>query len=608
MKEFFKMMAASALGHLVTGVVLAFIFALFLVSRFIGAITDLETEGTTKEIKDNSILHLKFENAIFDQERSPEFDFGLSGFTAEKSSGLNVIVKSLERAAKDEKIKGIFLDVSSIPAGMATVEEIRTALKAFKKSGKFIVAFSEIYTHKSYYLSSVSDEIMLYPQGIVQHTGLTAEIMFMKGLIDKMELDLTIIRGSNNKFKSAVEPYMLEKMSDANRKQTEKYLFALWNHMLKGISEERKIEVGKLNLLADSLVLQEAQAALDNKLVDKIAYRDEVYSSLRTRIGIKENEELNLLSLSDYNKDKREKKNKKKKEDKKDHIAVIYAEGDIIDGKGDNNSIGSVTLAEDIRTARLDSSVKAIVLRVNSPGGSALASDVIWRETILAKKAKPFIVSMGNLAASGGYYISCAADKIFAQPNTITGSIGVFGVLPNMERMLKSKLGVTYDRVKTNSHSDIGSISRPMDDFEFNIVQKGVDDIYADFINKVAEGRKHRNLNPALVDSIGQGRVWAGTDALEIGLVDELGGLNEAIKEAAKRANLSENNFSIIEYPLVKSPIEEFLAELKNETKVEFFNQNFGLSPEMMLYLYNVKKILRQKGIVAMLPYHFEIH
>lgn len=608
MKEFFKMMAASALGHLVTGVVLAFIFALFLVSRFIGAITDLETEGTTKEIKDNSILHLKFENAIFDQERSPEFDFGLSGFTAEKSSGLNVIVKSLERAAKDEKIKGIFLDVSSIPAGMATVEEIRTALKAFKKSGKFIVAFSEIYTHKSYYLSSVSDEIMLYPQGIVQHTGLTAEIMFMKGLIDKMELDLTIIRGSNNKFKSAVEPYMLEKMSDANRKQTEKYLFALWNHMLKGISEERKIEVGKLNLLADSLVLQEAQAALDNKLVDKIAYRDEVYSSLRTRIGIKENEELNLLSLSDYNKDKREKKNKKKKEDKKDHIAVIYAEGDIIDGKGDNNSIGSVTLAEDIRTARLDSSVKAIVLRVNSPGGSALASDVIWRETILAKKAKPFIVSMGNLAASGGYYISCAADKIFAQPNTITGSIGVFGVLPNMERMLKSKLGVTYDRVKTNSHSDIGSISRPMDDFEFNIVQKGVDDIYADFINKVAEGRKHRNLNPALVDSIGQGRVWAGTDALEIGLVDELGGLNEAIKEAAKRANLSENNFSIIEYPLIKSPIEEFLAELKNETKVEFFNQNFGLSPEMMLYLYNVKKILRQKGIVAMLPYHFEIH
>lgn len=604
------MMAASAVGHLITGILVAFLFAVFLVSQFMSAFEGLEDKNKV-EVKENSVLHIKLDNPISDQATNPDFNFGFGGFSSEKVSGLNVMHKCLQRAAKDEMIKGIFLDISAVSGGMASVEELRNMLLEFKKSGKFIIAYSEIYTHKSYYLATVADQILLYPQGIAQHTGLTAEIMFMKGMIDKLDLDLAIIRGSNNKFKSAVEPFMYEKMSDANREQTTKYLNALWGHMMQGISEQRKISIEQLNLLADSLVLQTADAAKEHHFVDQIAYRDEAYALLKQKVGIEEKEELNLVAISDYNKDKRLNKIKKEEElanQDKSQIAVIYAVGDIIDGKGDKNSIGSVTLSEEIRKVRLDTTVKAIVLRVNSPGGSALASDVIWREVVLAKKAKPFIVSMGDVAASGGYYISCAADKIYAQPNTITGSIGVFGILPNTERMLKENIGITYDRVRTNTHSDLGSISRPLDDFEYKIIQKGVDDIYFDFTSKVAEGRKHTNLTREMVDSIGQGRVWAGTDALKIGLVDELGGLDAAINEAAKRAKLSENQYYVAEYPKVKPPFEELMESLKNESKIEIISQNFGLSPEMMLYLYNVKKILRTKGIVAMLPYHFDIH
>lgn len=612
MKQFFKMMAASFVGQLLSGVIVAFVFALFLVSTFIGSINDLQNaDDKNKEVKENSILHLKFDHAITDQEKNPEFSFGPGGFTAERGNGLNIILKQLKRAATDDNIKGIFLDISSISAGMASTEELRNALLEFKKSKKFIYAYSEIYTHKAYYLASVSDKIMLYPQGIVQMTGLTAEIMFMKGMIDKLELDLTIIRGTNNKFKSAVEPLLYEKMSESNRTQVEKYLFSLWDHMLAGIADSRKIDVAKLNMIADSLMLTDAKMALEHKLIDQITYKDEVYAALRSKIGIEEKDDLNLVSLSDYMKDSRlkkiEKEEKKENEDKP-KIAVIYASGSIVDGKGDKNSIGSIPVSEQLRAARLDTTIKAVVLRINSPGGSALASDVIWRETILLKKVKPLIVSMGDVAASGGYYIACAADKIYAQPNTITGSIGVFGVLPNIERMMKSKLGITYDRVTTNKHSDIGSVSRPMDDFEFRTIQKGVDDIYSDFTQKVADGRAHTGLTQATVDSIGQGRVWAGTDALKIGLVDELGGLNVAIAEAAKRVNLTADQYVVAEYPEIKSPFEELIEDLKGDTKMKILINNFGLSPEMMLYLYDLNMLLKQKGIQAKMPYSIEIH
>ncbi len=606
MREFFKFMAASALGQLVTGIILAFIFAVFLVSQLMNGFKDFDSHNQV-EIKDNSVLHLRFDMPFQDQERNLDFPFDLMGGSS-KGKGLNIILKSLERASKDDKIKGILLESATVGAGWASVEEIRNALEAFKKSGKFVVAYSEVYTHKGYYLATAADEILLYPEGLAQHTGLTAEILFLKGMLEKLELDMNIIRGSNNQFKSAVEPLLYDKMSDANRKQTEKYLGSIWNHTLTGISEKRGVTVEELNRLADELQLTTAQKSVDHKLIDRTAYRDELIANLKSRAGVKEEEELNLVKLSDYTRDKREagkereaqaaRKDKKNKKDGKNYIAVIYAQGDIVDGKGDRESIGSETLAEQIREARLDSSVKAIVLRINSPGGSALASDVIWRETGLAGKAKPFIVSMGDLAASGGYYIACNAHRIYAQPNTITGSIGVFGVLPNTARMFKNKLGITFDRVRTNAHSDLGSVSRPLDDFEYKVIQEGVDEIYHDFISKVGEGR---NLSTEVVDSIGQGRVWSGVDALEIGLVDELGGLNDAIREAAKRAKIE--NYELVEYPEVKNPIQEFFEELQYETKAELMRTHFGLQAEMATYLNQLSKLLQQKGVQARIPY-----
>ncbi|MFZ5552073.1 MAG: signal peptide peptidase SppA [Bacteroidota bacterium] len=605
MKEFFKFFGASALGQLVTGVILVFVFAAIFTGMLMNGLKQLSTEEKNFEVKDNSILHLKFDREINDQARNADlFDFGGS-----KMSGMNSIMKDIQRAASDEKIKGIFLDLTTVSAGMATLEEIRSTLAEFKKTGKFIYAYAEYYTHKSYFLASVADKIFLYPEGIVQHTGLTAEVMFLKGLIDKLELDVTIIRGSNNKFKSAVEPLMLEQMSEANRLQTSTYVNALWNHMMGKISESRKIDQSQLKWLADSLILQDAALALQYKFIDQIAYRDEVMEDLKKKAGTEKDKELALVTLKNYHDDSRLPvkdpfaKEEETEETDRDNIAVIYALGQIIDGKGDKSSIGSLDLAAEIKKAREDSTVKAIVMRVNSPGGSALASDVIWREVTLAKKSKPFIISMGDVAASGGYYISCNADRIFAQPNTITGSIGVFGVLPNMERMYKNKLGITYDRVKTNPYSDLGSVSRPMSEFEFKIIQKGVDDIYSGFINKVATGR---GLTPEQVDSIGQGRVWSGMDALNIGLVDELGGLTDAIQYAAGQANLP--SFNIKEYPTVKNPFEEFMAELNNEASISVLMNYFGLPENMLNYIRETQMMLKQKGNQARMMFHLEIY
>lgn len=609
MKEFFKIMGASALGSLIVGLILVIVFVFMLVAGITGAFNDIaEKSDNDVKIKDNSILHIKLnEDVLNDYNRSSGFNFNFDDWDNNKLD-LNTILTQIKRAKTDEKIKGIYFEPSMFMAGMASIEEIRNALIDFKKSGKFIIAYGEIYTHKAYYLASVADEIILYPQGLVQLTGLTAEIMFLKGALEKLEMDVTIIRGSNNKFKSAIEPLILDKMSDANREQTQKYLFTLWNHWLKGVSESRGISTEKLNQLADNLEITDAQAALDNKLVTRIAYYDEVKELLKSKVSVQKDDDLHLVSIGRYNRDKRIAKpkfvlNKKKnKKSDKPAIALIFAEGDIKDGEADEESIGSEWLAEEIRKARTDTSVKAIVMRVNSPGGSALASDVIWREMVLAKAAKPIIISMGNVAASGGYYISCAADKIYAQPNTITGSIGVFGVLPNTQRMFKNKLGITYDRVRTNNHSDIGSMTRSMDEMEYKILQKGVDDIYNDFISKVAEGRK---MSKEKVDSIGQGRVWSGVDALQIGLVDELGGLNEAIADAAKRAGLSDYELELL--PKKKNFLETIFANMDKEEEV--FMKYALKSPyrQWVGELNKIKNMLSKRSIQAKLLFDINV-
>lgn len=601
MKQFFKYTGASALGSLIVGVIMVFFFVYVLVGAFERSVKDLfgDIGKETYNLDDNSILTIKLGDAMPDQGPINDWDFGLGGLKNTKHAGLNTILDCIDRAKTDEKIKGLYLDVSMTSIGMAQLEEIRNKIIEFKKSGKLVYAFGELYTHKGYYLSSVADVVAVYPEGLIQFSGLSTSITFYKGLIDKLGVEVSVIRGSNNKFKSAVEPFLYEKMSDANRKQVSKYLGSLWNHMLTGISKYRKISVDHLNNIADSLLVQNAHEAVKEKLADRVAYKDQVIADIIKKCAKGKDRYVTFVTISEYLMDdrieKKTAKQKKKEHKDDDKIAVIYAEGSIVDGSAGDGTIGSATLAKRIKKARQDDKVKAVVLRVNSPGGSALASDVIWRELILTKEKKPLIVSMGNVAASGGYYISCMADKVFASPTTITGSIGVFGILPNTENLFKDKLGITFDRVMTNEHADLGSITRSLSEKEFKIIQRGVDDIYDDFISKVAKGRE--KLSKADVDSIGQGRVWLGIDAKEIGLIDEFGGLQDAIDEAAKRAKLKD--YYVWEIPEKGSPFEEFIAKMKsgdmslNLTSAELL----GIDENTMREWENIKWIFSQKGI-----------
>jgi len=591
MKQFFKFMFASALG-LVLG-----IFLLFAILAGIGASMG---DKQVVEVKDKSVIHIKLNFEI--KERGANGLFGnIDPMTFEQkpSVGLNDILSSLENAANDDKIKGVYLDMQSVPAGMATIEEIRNALLRFKESGKWIVSYSEIYSQKAYYLASVSDELWLNPQGMVEWKGLGAQLMFLKGMFEKLEVEPQIIR--YGKFKSAVEPLILDKMSEANRMQTMTYMSDLWNKMLRGISEGRGKTVEELDGFAQNATIQNAKDALANGLVDELLFKDQVMEKLRAKLEIeKEDEEINFIGLAKY---KDVPKSKGDEDDdktsKKEKIAVIYAVGSIEGGEGDDETIGSEKISAEIRKARLDDKIKAIVLRVNSPGGSALASDVIWREVVLAKAAKPVVVSMGDVAASGGYYIACAADSIVAQPNTITGSIGVFGVLMNVQKLINNKLGIMVDTVKTNRFADLGTPFRPLTSLETDIIQNGVNEIYLDFITKVAEGR---GMKVADVDSIGQGRVWSGEDALAIGLVDKLGGIGDAIKIAANMAKVE--NYRVLEFPVQKDPIQAIMEQISGKGEEVFLKARLG---QYFKYVKDVEELMRMEGVQARLPYQLYI-
>jgi protease-4 len=505
--------------------------------------------------------------------------------------GLDDIISSLKKAKTDINIKGIYLEISDPKAGFATLEEVRNALLDFKTSGKFIYSYSECYSQKAYYLASTASKLYLNPQGALEIKGLSSQIMFFKKMLEKLDMEVQIFR--HGKFKSAIEPFMLDKMSDANRSQVEIYLGSLWGHMIEGIGKSRNITVDEINNMANNLSIRNPEDALKYKLVDELTYEDEVLSAIRKNIQIHETDKINFASLEDYSDFATDTKVSK------DKIAVIYAVGEIESGDGSDEKIGSVRIAKAIRDARLDKNIKAIVLRVNSPGGSALASDVIWRETVLAQKTKPFIVSMGDVAASGGYYISCAADRIFAQPNTITGSIGVFGMIPNAQKALSEKLGITIDTVNTNKHSDVGTILRGATPVEYQYIQQSVEHIYDIFISKVALGRKTSKNS---IDSIGQGRVWSGADAIKINLVDELGGINDAIAYAAKQAKLT--NYKLVNLPKQRDPIQELLGNTTDEIETRTMKSNLG---EQYIYVKQIKNVLQLKGVQARLPYEMII-
>jgi protease-4 len=577
------------------GFFLMFIIFFFIMIGILMSVASLSKKEIVIVPK-NTVLQLKFNEVIPDRSSNNPFEtINFFSFQVSNPTGLNEILKSIKKAETDENIKGIYLDLSSVPSGIATVEEIRNALLDFKKSGKFIISYAEVYTQKAYYLASVADSIYLNPEGIVEFKGLNGEVMFYKGLLEKLSVDIQIIR--HGKFKSAVEPFVLDKMSDANKEQTLKYLSSIWNHLLDGISDSRKISKDDLNMIADSFRVQKAADAVTNKLADRLVYKDELLALLRTKLGIGEKDKISLMSITKYvnapDKSKKITKSKNK-------IAIIYALGQIESGKGDDKTIGSDRISEAIRIARLDSTVKAIVFRVNSPGGSALASDVIWREIALAKKVKPVVASMGDVAASGGYYISCAATKIIADPSTITGSIGVFGMVPNLKGLFNEKLGITFDNVKTNNYADFGTVSRALTISEKDIYQKDVENIYLTFIKHVAEGR---NMSTDQVDSIGQGRVWSGADAKNIGLIDEFGGLDTAILIAAKLAKIED--YKIMSLPIQKDPFRQLIESLSGGSDDAFLKKELGDAYEYYQYILDVKNM---KGVQARLPYFINIY
>ncbi len=589
MREFFKFTFASMLGFILASLV-AFLLFFAIIASAISF-----TKKETVVVKDNTILLLALDNEISDRApENPFASFDFNSMSSTKGMGLNDILEALQDASKDSKIKGIYLDLSIIPTGMATVEEIRNALIEFKKSGKFIVSYAEMYTQKSYYLASVSDKIYLNPAGSLELKGLSGDVVFFKGMLEKLDIEAQIIR--HGKFKSAVEPFMLDKMSDASKEQTLTYVSAIWNQMLKGISESRKIGTDQLNTIADKFLCQSPQDAVQLKLVDKLMYKDELLEELKGRVGSASIKDLNLLKFSKYADSPM---NEGEGSSSSNKIAVIYAAGNIISGEGDEGSIGSERISKAIRKARLDDKVKAIVLRVNSPGGSALASDVIWREVTLSKKVKPVVVSMGDLAASGGYYIACGASKVYASPTTLTGSIGVFGIIPNTQKFFNNKLGITFDGVKTNTYADYIPLNRPMSEDEKKFITKEIEDIYSTFISHVAEGRK---MNVAGVDSIGQGRVWSGTDAKRLGLIDEFGGLNDAIKAAATLANLKD--YKTMELPFVKDPFTRIMEAFNGDNTSVLMKQQLGPAYNYLEYLKNMSQI---KGVQALMPYDISI-
>jgi protease IV len=587
MKQFFKFTFASMLGFLLAG------FLVFLI--FVGIIVSVVSMGKkeTVVVPDKTILMLTLDQPI--SERSSDNPFAHLKFNmpdASKQLGLNDIISSLKKAAADPKIKGIYLELTDIPSGQATIEEIRNALLDFKKSGKFIVSYAEVFTQKSYYLASVSDKIYLNPAGDMEFKGMVGQVMFFKGLLDKIDVQAQVIR--HGKFKSAVEPFTVDKMSDANKEQTLTFISGMWNHVLEGISASRKISVDELTTMANEYKIQSPQDAVNLKMIDKLMYKDEVLDELKARVDAKDIKDLKFMKLGKYaNAPENEKKSSG------DKIAVIYASGTISSGEGDDESIGSDRISKAIRKARLDDKVKAVVLRVNSPGGSALASDVIWREMLLTKKVKPVVVSMGDVAASGGYYISCAADKIFAYPNTITGSIGVFGIIPNMKEMFNKNLGITFDEVKTNPYADYIPVTRAMTDAERKILTNDIETIYSTFVTHVSEGRK---MTFAQIDSIGQGRVWSGVDAKRIGLIDEFGGLNDAIAEAAKLAKLKD--YHTMDLPEQKDTFEQIMEAFTGDNTSIYMKKELGPA---FPYFHYLSRMSHMQGVQALLPYDFDI-
>ncbi|KAF2082890.1 signal peptide peptidase SppA [Flavobacterium sharifuzzamanii] len=582
------------LGNVIATVIGIFVFIMlfFFGVIFIGAIFGGDD---TVSVKSDSVIELNLKEIKNDYAGKYK-DPWVTVFSDKKGIGLTDVINAIEAAKTDDNIKGISILNDESSLGLAQYKDLRNALESFKKSGKFVWAYANTYSQKEYYLNSVANTIYINPAGDLDFKGLSSEVMFFKDFQDKSGIHMEVIR--HGKYKSAVEPFLDNKMSDANREQITALLNSIWSTVSADISKSRNIPLPKLNEIANGLLARTPEMAKQQHLVDIIAYEDVYHDAIRKALKVDKDEDYNKISISDYTQNN---VTTALANSASDQIAIIYAQGEIGSGEGDVNTIGEGSMRRSLQEARKNDDVKAIVLRIDSPGGSALTSDLIWREIEITKKVKPVVVSMGNYAASGGYYIACNANKIFAENNTITGSIGVFGMLPNFSP-LANKLGINSEQVKTHENSANYSPFLPVDEKFKAFTLEGVEKIYNTFVTHVAEGRK---MTFAQVDSIAQGRVWSGTEALKIGLVDKIGGLNDAIAEAARIAKVK--NYSTQNYPEYEKTLNDLLGNLPfAKSKEAFIKEEIG--EENYLLIEQVKKFQKQKGVQAILPYGINIY
>lgn len=582
------------LGNVLATVIGIFVFMMlsFFGIILLGVIFGGDSE--TVEVENNSVIELNLSD-ISDDYAGKYSDPWITAFSERKKIGLTDVINAIEVAETDDAIKGISILNTNSSLGMAQSKELRDALNRFKKSGKFIYSYANSYSQKEYYLNSVATSIYINPIGELDFKGLSTEVMFFKDFQEKSGLKMEVIR--HGKYKSAVEPFLENKMSDANREQTMALLNSIWTNIVEDISKSRNIPVEKLNTIANGLLARTPEMAKAQNLIDYIAYEDVYHNAIRKQLKVDKDEDYNTVTIADYT---QKTTTTSVNMDSNDAIAIIYAQGEIGSGEGDVNEIGEGSMRRSLQEARKDDDIKAIVLRINSPGGNALTSDLIWREIELTKRVKPVVVSMGNYAASGGYYIACNANTIFAEKNTITGSIGVFGTLPNFS-VAANRYGINTEQVRTHENASNYSPFVPMDEKFKAITLEGVENIYATFIGHVAEGRK---MTTAQVDAIGQGRVWSGSEAVKIGLVDKIGGLREALAEAARLAKIK--SYSTVNYPEYEKNFEDIFANFPfAKSKTTFIKEEIG--EENYQLLQEIKRIKQRKGIQAILPMELKI-
>ena len=584
------------LGNVLATIVGLFVFCMLF---FFGIVIIMALAGSdedTVEIKEKTVIELDLSNVSLDyagKTNYKEFNY----FEA-KHNGLTDILNAIDAAKSDDKIAGISILNNEANLGLAQMKAVRNKLEDFKKSGKFVYSYANYYSQSAYYLNSVAEVMYLNPIGELELKGLSSEVLFLKNFQDKSGIKFEILR--HGKYKSAVEPFLNQEMSPENREQIQVLLESIWKTMVTDISKSRKIDSAKIDEMVASLSARTPELALSNKFIDKIAYEDEYHNMINSKLKIKKDEKYNKVSIEDYAKNV---VSSPLIMDNKDVIAVIYAQGDIMSGEGDVNVIGEGAIKRSLEEARTNENVKSIVLRVDSPGGNALTSELIWREIEITKKVKPVVVSMGNYAASGGYYIACNANRIFAEPNTITGSIGVFGMLPNISK-LSQDLGINAEQVQTHKNALGYSIFEPINDDFKGYALEGIESVYATFLKRVATGRK---LQISQVDAIAQGRVWTGIDAQKLGLVDEIGGLDAAIKYAAKLGKTTK--YKTENFPEYEKNFDDFLSNVMGislfSTKEQLLKEQIG--EEAYQILEQLRKVKSRSGIQALMPYELVI-